>query len=294
MRRRIDDMTQAVLLDGTATARAIRAEVAGGVQKLRAERGITPHLAAVLIGANPASETYVAMKQKACGWVGMNSSVHRLGEDATQEEAEALVRELNADPSVSGILIQHPLPKQLHEPAILDLVSPEKDIDGISRSSLGGLVNGEPAFPSCTPAGIIELLDRYHIPIEGKRAVVVGRSIILGKPVALMLLNRHATVTICHSRTPNLAEETRRADILVAAVGRAELIKGDMIKPGAAVMDAGYNRVEGRSGDVGDVEFESALKVAGWITPVPGGVGPMTIAMLLRNTLYAAGGGPVR
>jgi methylenetetrahydrofolate dehydrogenase (NADP+) / methenyltetrahydrofolate cyclohydrolase len=281
---------EAILLDGTATARTIRAEVAEGVKALKASRGITPHLAAVLIGRNPASETYVAMKQKACGWVGMASSVHQLDEDATQEEAEALVTRLNDDPDVSGILVQHPLPKHLHEPAVLDRVSAEKDIDGISRMSLGGLMNGEPAFESCTPAGIIELLDRYNIPIQGKQAVVVGRSIILGKPVALMLLNRHATVTICHSRTPNLAEETRRADILVAAVGRADLIKGDMIKPGAAVLDAGYNRVEGRSGDVGDVEFESASKVAGWITPVPGGVGPMTIAMLLRNTLHAAEG----
>jgi methylenetetrahydrofolate dehydrogenase (NADP+)/methenyltetrahydrofolate cyclohydrolase len=278
----------AILLDGTATARAVRVEVAEQVATLRAEGKPAPHLAAVLIGANPASETYVAMKERACKWVGMASSVHRLGTDATQEQAEALVERLNADPAVSGILIQHPLPKQLHEPAVLDHVSPSKDIDGISRMSLGGLMNGEPAFPSCTPAGIIELLDRYNIPIEGKSAVVVGRSIILGKPMSLMLLNRNATVTICHSRTPNLGEVTRGADILVAAVGRPELIKGDMIKPGAAVIDAGYNRVEGRNGDVGDVEFESATRVATYITPVPGGVGPMTIAMLLRNTLSAA------
>jgi methylenetetrahydrofolate dehydrogenase (NADP+)/methenyltetrahydrofolate cyclohydrolase len=282
--------SSAQILDGIATARAIRTEIAAGVQALKAARGVTPHLAAVLIGANPASETYVAMKQKACQWVGMISSVHRLDEEATQAEAEALVERLNADPHVSGILVQHPLPKHLHESAVLDKVSAEKDIDGISRMSLGGLINGEPAFPSCTPAGMMELLDRYHIPIEGKTAVVVGRSIILGKPVAMMLLNRNATVTICHSRTQNLAEVTRRADILVAAVGRAELITGAMIKPGAAVLDAGYNRVEGRAGDVGDVEFASAVRVAGYITPVPGGVGPMTIAMLLRNTLRAAEG----
>ncbi|HZO88243.1 MAG TPA: bifunctional methylenetetrahydrofolate dehydrogenase/methenyltetrahydrofolate cyclohydrolase FolD [Chthonomonadaceae bacterium] len=280
----------ALLLDGTATARAIRAEVAEGVKQRKAAGGPTPHLAAVLIGNNPASETYVAMKQKACKWVGMESSIHRLGQDATQVEAEELVERLNADPAISGILVQHPLPKHLHEPAVLDRVSPAKDVDGISRMSLGGLINGEPAFPSCTPAGIIELMDRYGLPIEGKSAVVVGRSIILGKPVAMLLLNRNATVTICHSRTPNLAEVTRRADILVAAVGRAELIKGDMIKPGAVVIDAGYNRVEGRAGDVGDVEFETAARVASYITPVPGGVGPMTIAMLLRNTLHAAHG----
>jgi methylenetetrahydrofolate dehydrogenase (NADP+)/methenyltetrahydrofolate cyclohydrolase len=286
----VSSRPDAVLLDGTATAREIRAEVAEAVWALKASRGITPHLAAVLIGANPASETYVGMKEKACRWVGIESSVHRLGADATQAEAEALVAGLNADPKVSGILVQHPLPKQLHEPAVLDRVSPEKDVDGISRMSLGGLINGEPAFPSCTPAGIIELLDRYAIAIEGRTAVVVGRSIILGKPVAMMLLNRHATVTICHSRTPDLAEVTRRADILVAAAGRAELIRGDMLKPGAVVIDAGYNRVEGRSGDVGDVEFESAARIASYITPVPGGVGPMTIALLLRNTLRAAEG----
>jgi len=276
-----------VLLDGTATARTIRAELTAQVKVLK-ERGIVPHLAAVLIGADPASETYVSMKAKSCKWVGMGSSVHRLPADATQTQAEELVERLNADPVVSGILVQHPVPKHLHEPAILDKVSVGKDVDGISRMSLGGLINGEPAFPSCTPAGIIELLDRYAIPIEGKTAVVVGRSIILGKPVAMMLLNRNATVTICHSRTPNLGEVTRQADILVAAVGRAELIKGDMIKPGAVVIDAGYNRVEGRSGDVGDVEFESASRVASHITPVPGGVGPMTIAILLRNTVQAA------
>ena len=269
------------LLDGTA-------ELAEQTRLLKAEREIIPHLAAVLIGADPASETYVAMKAKACKWVGMDSSVHRLPANTTQAEAEALVERLNADPAVSGILIQHPVPKHLHEPAILDRVSPGKDIDGISRMSLGGLINGEPSFPSCTPAGIIELLDRYNIPIAGKTAVVVGRSIILGKPVAMMMLNRNATVTICHSRTPDLGVFTRQADILVAAAGRAELITGDMIKPGAAVMDAGYNRVEGRAGDVGDVEFASAARVASYITPVPGGVGPMTIAILLRNTIEAS------
>ena len=278
----------AILLDGTATAKAIRSEIAEGVERLKAARGITPQLAAVLIGADPASETYVAMKQKACGWVGMRSSVHRLSKSASQAEAEDLVSGLNQDPAVTGILVQHPVPKHLHEPAILDRVSVSKDVDGISRMSLGGLINGEPAFPSCTPAGIVELLDRYGIEIAGKLAVVVGRSIILGKPVAMMLLNRNATVTICHSRTADLASETRDADILIAAVGSAELITGSMVKPGAAVIDAGYNRVNGRTGDVGDVELNSVRSVAGYLTPVPGGVGPMTIAMLLRNTLLAA------
>lgn len=279
---------EAMLLDGTQCARALRQEVAVGVKEFKGKSGRTPHLAAVLIGANPASETYVSMKQKACGWVGMGSSVHRLGEDATQAEAEALVAGLNANPEVSGILIQHPLPKHLHEPAVLDKVSARKDVDGISRASLGALMNGETGFPSCTPAGMVEILDRYNLPIEGKHAVVVGRSIILGKPLALMLLARNATVTICHSRTPNLADYTRQADILAAAVGKAELIKADMVKPGAVVLDAGYNRVAGRSGDVGDVDFDAVKQVASYITPVPGGVGPMTIAILLRNTLRAA------
>ena len=280
----------AVLLDGTATAKQIRLELKSEVSALLQEKGIVPHLAAVLIGEDSASQTYVSMKEKACRQVGMTGSIHRLPSTATQAEAEALVRGLNEDPAISGILVQHPLPKHLHEPAVLDCVSPNKDVDGIARMSLGGLINGEPAFPSCTPAGIIELMDRYGIEIEGKHAVVVGRSIILGKPVAMMLLNRNATVTVCHSRTHNLGDFTRQADILVAAVGRAELITGDMVKPGAAVLDAGYNRVEGKNHDVGDVHFESALRVAGYITPVPGGVGPMTIAILLRNTFNAARG----
>ncbi len=278
------------VLDGTATAKAIRLEIAAEVKQLVATGAQPPHLAAVLIGDDPASHTYVGMKQKACTWVGMQSSIHRLPASCTQEEAINLVKGLNNDPSITGILVQHPLPSHLHEPAVLDCVSIPKDVDGISRGSLGGLINGEPAFASCTPAGIIELLDRYKITIQGRRAVVVGRSIILGKPVAMMLLNRNATVSICHSRTANLAEEILRADIVVAAVGRAELITGEMVKPGAVVIDAGYNRVEGRAKDVGDVEYESARARASWITPVPGGVGPMTIAMLLKNTLRAAQG----
>lgn len=278
----------AELLDGQQTARVIRGEIKDRVEAFKQKRGITPKLAAVLVGADPASEAYVGMKGKACGWVGMDSETVRLPADSSQAEVEALIDRLNADRSVHGILVQHPVPKHLDETAILARVRPEKDVDGISRSSLGALITGERAFVSCTPLGIIELLDRYNIPLHGKRAVVVGRSIILGKPVALLLLNRHATVTICHSRTADLGAETRNADILVAAVGSAELIKGDMIKPGAVVVDAGYNRVAGRQGDVGDVEFESARQVASYITPVPGGVGPMTIAMLLRNTLEAA------
>jgi methylenetetrahydrofolate dehydrogenase (NADP+)/methenyltetrahydrofolate cyclohydrolase len=276
------------MLDGTATARAVRAEIARDVVRLREERKIQPRLAAVLVGDDPASEAYVSMKGKACGWVGIGSEMHRLPSDASQDSVEELIERLNADPRVHGILVQHPVPPHIDEIAVLSRVRPEKDVDGIGRGSLGALVTGERAFVSCTPLGIIELLDRYAMPIEGRHAVVVGRSIILGKPVALLLLNRNATVTVCHSRTPDLAAMTREADILVAAVGRADLITGDMVKPGAVVVDAGYNRVVGRSGDVGDVQFETAREVASFITPVPGGVGPMTIAMLLRNTLRAA------
>jgi len=254
-----------------------------------AARGVpAPHLAAVLIGDDPASAIYVGMKGRACRRVGMRSSVHRLPATTTQAEAEGLIAHLNADPQVNGILVQHPVPRGLDEQAILDRVSPEKDVDGLSTTSLGRLVAGLPAFRPCTPLGIMELLDHYDTPLSGREAVVVGRSNILGKPMALLLLERHATVTICHSRTSDLASVTRRADVLVVAVGRPELVTGDMVKPGAVVVDAGYNKVPGRTGDIGDVEFSSASVVASHITPVPGGVGPMTIAVLLRNTLTAA------
>jgi methylenetetrahydrofolate dehydrogenase (NADP+)/methenyltetrahydrofolate cyclohydrolase len=278
----------AQILDGQATARTIRAEIKEAAAALKAERGVTPRLAAVLVGDDPASDAYVSMKGKAAGWVGIDSETHRLPARSTQGEVEGLIDRLNADERVHGILVQHPVPKHLDETAILARLKVQKDVDGISRSGLGALITGERAFVSCTPLGIMELLDRYSIPLEGRHAVVVGRSIILGKPVSLLLLNRNATVTICHSKTRDLASFTRQADILVAAVGRPELIKGDMLKPGCVVVDAGYNRVEGRSHDVGDVEYDSAREVASWITPVPGGVGPMTIAMLLRNTLEAA------
>lgn len=281
-------MTAPLFLDGTATAKVLREEVAARVQRLKAEYGVTPGLAAVLAGEDPASVTYVRMKRKACEKAGIYSVAREFGVNATQEEILQTVRELNAAPNVHGILVQHPLPKGLDEYAVLAEVSPYKDVDGIGRASLGDLVKGEAEFVACTPAGMVELLDRYNLPIAGKHAVVVGRSVILGKPLALALLNRNATVTICHSRTENLAQYTRQADILCAAVGRPELITGDMIKPGAVVLDAGYNRVPGRDKDVGDCEFESCARVASAITPVPGGVGPMTIAVLLSNTVKAA------
>lgn len=280
-------MPEPLLLDGTATAKTLRDEVAVRVKALK-EKGVTPGLAAVLAGDNPASVTYVKMKRRACEKAGIASVSREFGPDATEADVMAAVQELNADPSVHGILVQHPLPPGMDEYAILAAVAPHKDVDGIGRGSLGDLVKGQPDFVSCTPAGMVELLDRYHLPIEGKHAVVIGRSVILGKPMALLLLNRNATVTICHSRTKNLADYTRQADILVAAVGKPELITGDMLKAGAVVLDAGYNRVPGRTSDVGDCDFESCARVASAITPVPGGVGPMTIAVLLANTVKAA------
>lgn len=276
-----------LLLDGTATAKVIRAEVADRVRRLK-EQGITPGLAAVLAGDDPASVTYVKMKRRACEKVGIASIAREFRSDATQEQILEAVHELNADPNVHGILVQHPLPKGLDEYAVLAAVDPNKDVDGIGRGSLGDLVKGEALFVACTPAGMIELMDRYGLPIEGKHAVVIGRSVILGKPMALLLLNRNATVTICHSKTEDLAAIMRQADILVAAVGRPEMITGDMLKPGAVVLDAGYNRVPGRDKDVGDCHYESCARVASAITPVPGGVGPMTIALLLSNTVTAA------
>lgn len=281
-------MSEPILLDGAQVAKALRAEVAARTTVLKEQYGITPGLAAVLAGDNPASVTYVSMKRKACAKAGIASFEHVFSSDATQEEVMACVRALNANPHVHGILVQHPMPKHLDEDEILATVDPAKDVDGIGRASLGDLVLGHPSFVSCTPQGMMTLLARYGIDPTGKHAVVIGRSVILGKPMAIALLNANATVTICHSKTKNLAELTRQADILVAAVGRPEMITGEMLKPGVVVLDAGYNRVEGRGRDVGDCHFESCAQVAAAITPVPGGVGPMTIATLLEQTVTAA------
>lgn len=278
----------AQILDGAALAKQIRADIAAQVERLKSERGITPRLSVVLVGDDPASVTYTRMKKKACEAAGMISDLIELPADSTQEAVKDVIKRLNDDRTVHGILVQHPVPKHLDELDILSTVAVEKDVDGISALSLGRLVLGTADFVACTPLGIVTLLEHYGIEIKGKDAVVVGRSIILGKPAALALLERHATVTICHSRTQNLPDVVSRADILVAAVGKPEFIKGEWIKPGAVVVDAGYNKVEGRDKDVGDVEFESAASRASWITPVPGGVGPMTIAMLLQQTLKAA------
>ncbi len=285
----------AQLIDGKAIAKEIQEELTREVAELKEKHGIVPGLATVLVGDNPASQTYVRMKQKRCAEVGIRSVGHELPGDATQEEVEALVRKLNADPSIHGILVQLPLPRHLNEEAVLNAISIEKDVDGFHPINIGRLaMKGRQAlFAPCTPAGIIELIDRTGITIEGKEAVVLGRSNIVGLPVSMLLLKRNATITICHSRTHDLPAVTRRADILVAAVGRPLMVKADWVKPGAVVIDVGINRVDDPTRKrgyrlVGDVDFEEVKEVAGWITPVPGGVGPMTIAMLLKNTVTAA------
>ena len=285
---------KARLIDGTAIAQDIRNEVKAGATKLRA-RGIVPGLATVLVGDDPASHKYVSMKRKACAEANIESFHHELPADATQDEVLALVQRLGADPKVHGILVQLPLPKHIDEETILNAVPLSKDVDGFHPLNIGALAmkGREGDFVPCTPNGCIELLDRTGTKIEGADAVVLGRSNIVGMPVALLLVKRNATVTICHSRTKNLADVIRRADILIAAIGRAHFVKGDMIKPGATVIDVGTNMIDDptrKSGRrlVGDVDFDAAKDVAGAITPVPGGVGPMTIAMLLQNTLRSA------
>lgn len=275
------------LLDGKAVAQQIRVEVAASVAALK-EQNIQPGLGVVLVGDDPASHVYVGMKERACEATGIKSIARRLSENATREQVLEAVHELNENPEAHGILVQAPLPNGIDYDEIAAAIEPEKDVDGVGPFSMGNLLADQPGYAACTAAGIIELLKAYDIPIKGRECVVVGRSVIVGKPVALLLLREHGTVTICHSRTEDLSTHTRRADILIAAAGKAELINDAMIKDGAVIVDAGYNRVEGRKGDVGDVEFESAAQKASYITPVPGGVGPMTIAMLLKQTLQAA------
>ena len=275
------------ILDGLSLSKEIRAQLKSRVDTLRA-RGIVPRLDVLVAAQDPASLSYVRMKHKWAETAGMIGESWEVNESTSQEWLIAKIAELNADPLVHGVLIQHPLPPHLDEHAALMALGADKDVDGITPQSLGRLVADLPGFRCATPLGAMRLLEHYKIPLKGKRAVVVGRSVILGKPMALMLLQQHATVTIAHSRTVDLPELCREADILVAAVGRAEMIKGDWIKPGAVVLDAGYNKVEGRKGDVGDVEFESASQVAEYITPVPGGIGPMTVASLLSNAVEAA------
>jgi methylenetetrahydrofolate dehydrogenase (NADP+)/methenyltetrahydrofolate cyclohydrolase len=279
----------AQLIDGKAVAARVRAEVKAEVERLKAERGIVPGLAVVRVGEDPASKIYVTGKKKAAEEVGFNSWEHHPDATLSQDELLALVRKLNEDPAVHGILVQLPLPKHIDAEQIITAVKPEKDVDGFHPISAGNLSLGKPGLRPCTPVGVMHLLKEVGCNPSGKRAVVVGRSNIVGKPMALMLLQADATVTICH-RKSDLPREVGMADILVVAAGVPELVKGDWIKPGAVVIDVGMNRkADGKL--VGDVEFQSASQRASAITPVPGGVGPMTIAMLMRNTLIAATGG---
>ena len=275
----------AIRIDGKAVAAIVRAAAAERAAQLRA-RGVEPHLAVILAGENPASAVYVRNKERACCEAGIRSTVVRLPEDVSQTVLETEIARLNGDETVHGILVQLPLPKGLDEKRALALIDPAKDVDGFHTVNTGNLWKGEPGFVPCTPHGVMELLKAYDIDPRGRRAVIVGRSDIVGKPMAALLLRADATVTVCHSKTRNLKEICREAEILVAAVGKPRMITWDMIRPGAAVIDVGINCVDGKL--MGDVDFEGAEKVAGWITPVPGGVGPMTISMLLQNAVQAA------
>jgi methylenetetrahydrofolate dehydrogenase (NADP+)/methenyltetrahydrofolate cyclohydrolase len=273
-----------IILDGKALAKQIESELAARVEKLIARSGgKVPVLATILVGEDPASVTYVRMKGNACKRVGMESIRALLPEGSTTEKVLAEIDKLNADPGVHGILIQHPVPKPVEERLCFDRIDPAKDVDGVTCMGFGRMAMGEKAYGSATPAGIMRLLSHYKITLEGIHAVVVGRSPILGKPMALMLLNANATVTICHSKTQNLAKVVRQGDLVVGAVGKPEFIRGDWIKPGAVVVDAGYNE-----GNVGDIELSAVVEKCSAYTPVPGGVGPMTIAMLIAQTVDAA------
>jgi len=279
----------AKIIDGKAFAADVRARVADQVTRLKAEHGITPGLAVVLVGEDPASQVYVRNKGKQTVEVGMESFEHKLEADTSEADLLALIDRLNADPAVHGILVQLPLPGHLDSDLVINSIDPAKDVDGFHISNVGLLGTGQKAMVPCTPLGCLMMLRDHHGSLSGLDAVVVGRSNIVGKPMAQLLLGDSCTVTIAHSRTRDLAEVCRRADILVAAVGRPEMIPGDWVKPGATVIDVGINRIErdGKNRLVGDVEFDGAAQVAGAITPVPGGVGPMTIACLLANTLTA-------
>ncbi|QAT49722.1 bifunctional methylenetetrahydrofolate dehydrogenase/methenyltetrahydrofolate cyclohydrolase FolD [Caproiciproducens sp. NJN-50] len=274
------------LIDGKAISAEIKAEVALEVQELK-QKGIVPGLAVVLVGSDPASQTYVNLKEKACAAVGIYSEKYALSESTHQDELFELVNRLNHKKEIHGILVQLPLPDGLDEESVIEAIDPWKDVDAFHPSNVGRIMVGNYRFLPCTPAGIMELLHREKIPVGGKNCVVVGRSNIVGKPMAMLLMHENGTVTICHSKTKDLGEVCRRADILVAAVGKPKFITADMVKPGACVIDVGMDRDE--NGKLcGDVDFEPVSKLASYLTPVPGGVGPMTIAMLLRNTLTAA------
>ena len=275
----------AKILDGAAMALEVEKKLKQRVDALR-EKNVVPGLCVILVGNDPASQTYVANKEKACARLGIHSQTLRMGAETTQAELEASIERANEDEAIHGILVQLPLPAHLDEHRALALIRPEKDVDGFHAVNMGRLARGEDCVVACTPKGALHMLKAAGVPIAGKNAVVIGRSNIVGKPMALLLLQENATVTICHSRTENLAEYTRRADILVAAVGKPRFVTADMVKEGAAVLDVGINRVDGKL--CGDVDFETVKEKAGWISPVPGGVGKMTIAMLMENTVSAA------
>ena len=283
------------LIDGKLLAGNLRAEIAAGVAALKSEKGVTPGLAVILVGDNPASVSYVTAKEKACTEAGMLSREIRLPAETTEAELVALVKELNADPAIHGILVQLPVPKHIRDKAVIDAIAPEKDVDGFTPVNVGRMMIGDECFLPCTPHGIIKLIEFAGMDVRGKHAVVIGRSNIVGKPVAALLAHKetNATVTLCHTGTPDVGHFTRDADIVVVAAGRPNTLTGDMLKPGAVVIDVGVNRVPDPSRKtgyrlVGDADFDDLLPVASAITPVPGGVGPMTIAMLLHNTLLAA------
>ncbi len=283
------------LIDGKELARSLRGEIAAGVAALKAEKGVTPGLAVVLVGDNPASVSYVTAKEKACTEAGMLSREIRLPAETTEDELVALVKKLNCDPEIHGILVQLPVPKHIRDKAVIDAIVPEKDVDGFTPINVGKMMIGDECFLPCTPHGIIKLIEFSGMDIRGKHAVVIGRSNIVGKPVAALLARKetNATVTLCHTGTPDVGHFTRDADIVVVAAGRPNTLTGDMLKPGAVVIDVGVNRIPDATKPkgfrlVGDADFESCSKVAGAITPVPGGVGPMTITMLLWNTLESA------
>lgn len=281
---------EAKILDGKALAQKIQSELKQQVEELTLKIGRPPGLAVLMVGDNPASAAYVRNKERSCEKVGIASFGKHFPTETTQEELKQVIEQLNKDDRVDGILVQLPLPDHLDSVSLLHQIDPDKDADGLHPVNLGRLVRGEPGLRSCTPAGVMRLLEEYQIPLGGKKAVVVGRSILVGKPLALMLLAADATVTIAHSRSQNLGEITRDADILVAAAGRKDLITSDMVKPGAIVLDVGTNRATdeaGKSRLVGDVNFDAVKTIAGYITPVPGGIGPMTVALLLTNTVWS-------
>ena len=274
------------IISGKAMSEEIRSEIKQRTEKLKNEKGIVPGLAVILVGNDPASEIYVKNKGKGCEEVGFHSKTIRMPENTGENELISLIRKLNQDPAIHGILVQLPLPRQIRENIVLAEIAPEKDVDGFHLLNVGSLMTGNEGVIACTPKGALKMIKSTGVDLNGKEAVVIGRSNIVGKPMAMLLLHENCTVTVCHSKTVDLAAHTRNADILVAAVGKSRFITADMIKPGAIVIDVGINRIDGKV--TGDVDFENVSEVAGWITPVPGGVGKMTISMLLENTLEAA------